>query len=162
MALTCCRISDLIHVTWPLASAVEGPTCSALSPVLFGQPALFLRLHESGARHFAQEGQRDVVGDRECQHQSLVLAILRHIGQPGPPRGAPSSRIWPASGAYTPASIFISVLFPAPFSPTKACTTPGDRLNEAPSRATTPAKDLSMPRSSSTGPELLTGGLTAS
>ena len=36
----------------------------------------------------------------------------------------PSSWITPASGVMAPASVLISVLFPAPFSPIKACTSP--------------------------------------
>ena len=36
----------------------------------------------------------------------------------------PSTMIWPAVGDSTPATIRISVLFPAPFSPTMASTSP--------------------------------------
>ena len=38
--------------------------------------------------------------------------------------GAPSSSSVPASGRSAPASTFISVLLPAPFSPSSACTSP--------------------------------------
>ena len=40
-------------------------------------------------------------------------------------RGAPSTRISPASGAIRPYATCISVVLPAPFSPSSACTSPG-------------------------------------
>ncbi len=39
--------------------------------------------------------------------------------------GFPSKKISPSSMVYTPERIFISVDFPAPFSPTRASTSPG-------------------------------------
>jgi hypothetical protein len=41
-----------------------------------------------------------------------------------------------------PARIFISVLLPAPFSPTTACNSPGWTSKETSRRATTPGKRL--------------------
>src|SRR6185369_13668458 len=49
--------------------------------------------------------------------------------------------------------MFISVDFPAPFSPTRAWISPGFRSKETPSSASTPGKRLVMARiSSSAGP----------
>src|ERR671918_1347963 len=41
--------------------------------------------------------------------------------------------------------IFESVDFPAPFSPTKACTRPARHSKSTPSRALAPGKDLTIP-----------------
>src|SRR6185436_13468802 len=50
----------------------------------------------------------------------------------------------PASGCSAPVMILISVDFPAPFSPTSACTSPACRSNDTPRRALTPSNDLEM------------------
>ena len=44
----------------------------------------------------------------------------------------------PDSGTVEPAATAISVDFPAPFSPTSACTSPARTSNVTPRRATTP------------------------
>ena len=51
----------------------------------------------------------------------------------------------PASGATAPVTILISVVLPAPFSPTSAWTSPARSSNDTPWRARTPAYDLVMP-----------------
>ena len=56
--------------------------------------------------------------------------------------GPPPSTIAPASGGKWPAKIFTSVDLPAPFSPIKACTSPGHSDSETSTRALTPANDL--------------------
>lgn len=45
--------------------------------------------------------------------------------------------IWPLSGVYTPDSIFIKVLFPAPFSPRRAYISPFPTLKSIASFAST-------------------------
>ena len=57
----------------------------------------------------------------------------------------------PASGATTPESTAMSVLFPAPFWPTRAQTSPPATEKSTPSRATVPPKDLRTPRISRRG-----------
>src|SRR3712207_4962384 len=57
----------------------------------------------------------------------------------------------PLSGRTTPPSTFMSVLLPAPFSPTKPSTSPARSRSDTPSSATTPGKALPMPSSSSSG-----------
>src|SRR5690606_15199008 len=59
--------------------------------------------------------------------------------------GSPSMRIVPESGVWTPASTFISVDLPAPFSPMRAWTSPRRRSKSTPRRAGAPPKDLVMP-----------------
>ena len=54
----------------------------------------------------------------------------------------PRTRISPASGRSRPPRSLISVLLPAPFSPTRACTSPRTAEKEAPSSARTPPNDL--------------------
>ena len=44
--------------------------------------------------------------------------------------GEPSKMIVPASGAVVPEATFIRVDLPAPFSPSRACTSPGRTSNE--------------------------------
>ncbi len=62
---------------------------------------------------------------------------------------APSSRIAPSYSACTPAMIFISVLLPAPFSPTSPWISPSRSVKSTPWSASTPPKALPMPSSSS-------------
>src|SRR5258708_9166181 len=45
--------------------------------------------------------------------------------------------------------MFISEDLPAPFSPSRACTSPHSAQNAAPSSATNPSKDFRIPASSS-------------
>src|SRR3990170_7382073 len=65
--------------------------------------------------------------------------------------GCPSSRTRPCSRDRAPAKIFIRVDLPAPFSPTRAWTSPGNTSKETSSRARTPGKSLVMDSISSTG-----------
>src|SRR5215510_8253207 len=65
--------------------------------------------------------------------------------------GAPSRRMVPSYSACTPAMIFISVLLPAPFSPTRPWISPAFRAKSTSLRACTPPNDLQMPDSSSSG-----------
>ena len=54
--------------------------------------------------------------------------------------GTPSMEILPASRRTAPLMIFISVDFPAPFSPSKTCTSPASSSRFTPSNAMTPGK----------------------
>src|SRR5687768_9575593 len=54
-------------------------------------------------------------------------------------------RIVPPSGVCTPASTFISVDLPAPFSPTMAWISPGRRSRSTPWSTSTPTKLLRIP-----------------
>src|SRR5688572_12096040 len=65
--------------------------------------------------------------------------------------GAPSRNIAPSSRRYAPVMILISVDLPAPFSPTRACTSPGSSSSPTPSSAVTPAKRLTIPSMRRTG-----------
>ena len=62
--------------------------------------------------------------------------------------GAPSIVIWPLSSPITPYKSFISVLLPAPFSPSNAHTSPPTSDRSTQSLATTSPKRLHMPASS--------------
>src|ERR1022692_3031504 len=57
--------------------------------------------------------------------------------------------ISPSSGWTRPYSTFISVVLPAPFSPSSALISPGSTTRSMWSLATSPPKRLVMPRSSS-------------
>src|SRR5579864_517291 len=57
--------------------------------------------------------------------------------------GLPSTRYCPSSGENTPASILISVLLPAPLSPSRQCTSPCARRSVTPDSAMTGPKYLS-------------------
>ena len=52
---------------------------------------------------------------------------------------------------WTPVSALISVDLPAPFSPSRAWTSPGNSRNDTSSRASTPGNDTVMPRISTVG-----------
>jgi hypothetical protein len=60
--------------------------------------------------------------------------------------GLPSRMISPASGVYTPDSIFIRVLLPAPFSPITAWISPLRTVRCTPRSARVAPKRFSMPR----------------
>src|SRR5713101_3954143 len=64
---------------------------------------------------------------------------------------SPPTFTTPASGLWIPARIFTSVLLPAPFSPTSACTSPGNRRKSTPRKACTPPNCLAIPLSSTIG-----------
>ena len=72
------------------------------------------------------------------------------IASRGEPKvaGRPKTRISPSSWRYRPSSTFMSVDLPAPFSPSRAWTSPTRRSKSTSSLATTPGKRLTMPRSS--------------
>src|SRR6266700_1405819 len=63
----------------------------------------------------------------------------------------PAMRMDPASRGYTPLRIFISVLLPAPFSPTSACTSPGHAVKSTFWSTGVPPKDFEIPVISSNG-----------
>ena len=65
----------------------------------------------------------------------------------------PSIAMLPASARYAPASTFIKVDLPAPFSPTSACTSPRLTSNETPSSARTPGNTFTIPLITSNGPK---------
>src|SRR5215218_2298852 len=65
--------------------------------------------------------------------------------------GRPNSEISPASGRYSPVRMFESVLLPAPFSPSSACTSPAAASKSTPSFATTPGNDFEIPRIETAG-----------
>ena len=85
--------------------------------------------------------EEDVLGDREVRRERQLLVDHRHARRGAPPAArpartaAPSSFISPASGCSAPERTFMSVLLPAPFSPTSACTSPArDREVDAAQR----------------------------
>src|SRR5438270_3004953 len=63
----------------------------------------------------------------------------------------PAMRMDPASRGYTPLRIFMSVLLPAPFSPTRACTSPGHAMKSTFWSTGVPPKDFEIPVISSRG-----------
>src|SRR3954452_1746154 len=64
---------------------------------------------------------------------------------------SPRSRTCPLSSGYTPVISLISVDFPAPFSPTSACTEPACSSIETSSSARTPANRLLADVTANTG-----------
>ena len=65
--------------------------------------------------------------------------------------GVPRSRISPPWSVTTPASTFIRVLLPAPFSPQTACSDPAATSNDTPPSAAVPPYRLLTPRSETSG-----------
>src|SRR5262249_52406408 len=61
---------------------------------------------------------------------------------------APSIRIVPVSRRRTPVRILTSVLFPAPFAPSRACASPAPTTRSAPFSATTGPKRFATARAS--------------
>src|SRR5215831_14330860 len=54
----------------------------------------------------------------------------------------PSTRYSPLSGGWTPARVLMSVLLPAPLSPSRQCTSPRFRRSVTPFKAITEPKNL--------------------
>src|SRR5258708_14468072 len=80
------------------------------------------------------------------------MPIPRRRASAGPDRDAglsPMTRV-PASGAYSPAATFIRDDLPAPFSPSRAWTSPDRTEKTAPSSAMAPSNDFRNPVSSRT------------
>src|SRR6266540_1580576 len=65
--------------------------------------------------------------------------------------GLPSRRTCPSSGCTIPDRMFISVDLPAPFSPSRQCTSPRRTTSEMRSFASTPGNALVIPTSSTAG-----------
>src|SRR5919198_503138 len=73
--------------------------------------------------------------------------------------GRPWREISPSSGRYSPVRMFESVLLPAPFSPSSACTSPSAASKSTRSFATTPGNRFVIPRRATAGRlELIAGG----
>src|SRR6516165_11901858 len=77
-----------------------------------------------------------------------ILARIASLGELMA-TGWSSSRISPSSGCMSPYSTFISVVLPAPFSPSRARISPGWMTRSMWSLATRLPKRFVMPRSSS-------------
>src|ERR1017187_418366 len=75
--------------------------------------------------------------------------------------GRPSTVSVPESGFSAPVMTLISVDFPAPFSPSSACTSPEPSENETPRSACTPAKDLVIAVASRSAIQTSIAGQTA-
>ncbi len=101
--------------------------------------------------------EHDVLRDRQAGHQVQLLVDGGDAGGVGglrrarTPPGAPSQMISPASGRCAPASTLIRVDLPAPFWPSRQCTSPAATSRSTPSRARTPGNCLTMPRIASSG-----------
>src|SRR5262249_17342341 len=84
----------------------------------------------------------------KCWCTMPMPAAIASDGEPSR-AGSPSMRISPSSGWVSPYRTFISVVFPAPFSPSRAWTWPGATARLIPSLATRKPNLLVMPLSSS-------------
>ncbi len=73
-------------------------------------------------------------------------------------RTSSPTRIWPESGWVSPYAIRMAVVFPAPFSPSRAWTSPARTSKSIRSLARRSPKRLVMPRSASAGAPGETGG----
>ena len=65
--------------------------------------------------------------------------LLRDRGREVARRASRRRRSSPPSGAVAPEATFINVDLPAPFSPSRACTSPGSTSNETSVSAATPS-----------------------
>src|SRR5665213_2218276 len=70
-------------------------------------------------------------------------------------RCSPPSDIVPSSGEITPEMILPRVDFPAPFSPTSACTVPGVIVSDTSLRAGTPPYRFETPVTTKSPPEVV-------
>ena len=82
-----------------------------------------------------------------------MVAMPRRMAAIGERRvtSSPRQRMVPVSGWWAPASTLIRVDFPAPFWPSRQCTSPAWTSRSTPSRARTPGNDLVMPDMLSSG-----------
>ena len=92
--------------------------------------------------------EKHVLGDRQIGRDAEFLmnhgdAGRARIARPIETRTSfPSSTKRPENSACTPAMIFISVLLPAPFSPTRPWISPAESAKSTPRSASTPPKAL--------------------
>ncbi len=84
----------------------------------------------------------------KCWCTIPMPAVMAFFGEPNW-AFLPSSKISPSSGCSSPYRTFIRVVLPAPFSPSRACTWPGDTERSIRSLATSEPNRLVMPFSSS-------------
>src|SRR5947208_3372718 len=99
---------------------------------------------------------------RKCWCTIPIPASRASRGEPNV-TGLPPRKIWPSSGWYSPVRIFESVDLPAPFSPSRAWTSPGRASKSTWSLASTPGKRLVIPRMATAGtcPAVTTSALMA-
>ena len=106
-----------------------------------GAAALRAMVDEAGDA--GRIGDADVVGDTQVRQQRQFLehadeAVPHRIQRVGELHGRPSTSMLPPSGRTAPAMILISVLLPAPFSPSTAWMEPRRQAKSTPSSAVTP------------------------
>ena len=83
-----------------------------------------------------RDGDADVLGDGHVREQRRMLVddrdpeLLRDRRREVLDRLRRRTTIVPPSGAVAPEATFISVDLPAPFSPSRACTSPGSTSKE--------------------------------
>jgi hypothetical protein len=105
----------------------RGRAGTAWSP---GSPRAARACSSSRSRRASAAGQQQVLGDRHARRQREVLvdhADAQRTRDDGLAMSCsrPSTRMLPSSARWKPAMHFTSVLLPAPFSPSSACTVPG-------------------------------------
>ena len=93
------------------------------------------------------EAHGHVLGHGEVGEERRLLvdgSDAQGAGEEGSarPTTSPPTTRRPESGAWAPVMILTSVLLPAPFSPTRAWTSPARRVRETSRRACTPANDF--------------------
>ena len=116
------------------------------------------RTKPSAARLVAEE---DVLRHRQPVDEVELLVDRGDARPASRPAGwrsrpaRPPSSISPASGRCAPASTLISVDLPAPFCPSRQCTSPARTSRSTPSSARTPGNVFTMPRISSRRRELV-------
>ena len=100
--------------------------------------------------------EKNILTHSKIGNEIELLINDRHSGTLGRARrgycaGWPSRRSVPLSGRWAPPSTLISVLLPAPFSPTRARTSPRRNSSDTSFNAWTPGNRLSIPRISKRG-----------
>ncbi len=111
-----------------------------------------LRLAEHEVLEHRQLSARASCAGRPCRSRARSPASATRSRT-----SRPSSRIRPSSGRTIPERMFMSVDLPAPFSPSRQCTSPRWTMSEMRSLASTPGYSFVISMSSTAGSPFASG-----
>ena len=141
--------SDPTTVSTPMSCA---PSCASSSAARVRMASQSMRKPDrKGA--WPRKMFSATVRSGNCSSSWWMVAIPRRWACAGPSSATrcPSISMWPASGVCTPARTLIRVDLPAPFSPSRAWTSPARRSKLTSVSAATPGKPLLTPARRTTG-----------
>ena len=105
-----------------------------------------IRPNRRGSRPMSTLAATSISGNSDSSWATRAMPSSSACRGVSAPWSTPSISIVPASGAITPVSTFTNVDLPAPFSPSRASTSPARIVRSTPARAAVKPKRLEIPR----------------